>query len=96
MLWSIVVLRGEIFFSRQINLLYFLFFFRENQFNFQKKKTFRSLVDRKYAFEALKEAGAYLSTSERIILGLAPDAAHPKFRQLQKIVMTSAEDTGLL
>ena len=56
----------------------------------------RSLVDRKYAFEALKEAGAYLSTSERIILGLAPDAAHPKFRQLQKIVMTSAEDTGLL
>ena len=95
MLWSIVVLRGEIFFFRQINLLYFLFFFRENQFNFQKKP-FRSLVDRKYAFEALKEAGAYLSTSERIILGLAPDAAHPKFRQLQKIVMTSAEDTGLL
>ena len=58
--------------------------------------TSRSLVDRKYAFEALKEAGAYLTTSERIILGLAPDAAHPKFRQIQKIVMTSAEDTGLL
>ena len=56
----------------------------------------RSLVDRKYAFEALKEAGAYLTTSERIILGLAPDAANPKFRHLQKIVMTSAEDTGLL
>merc|ERR1712083_881023 len=56
----------------------------------------RSLVDRKYAFEALKEAEAYLSTSERIILGLAPDAAHPKFRQLQKIVMTSADDTGLI
>ena len=94
MLWSIVVLRGEIFFpSNQFVLLFY--FFRENQFNFQKK-TFRSLVDRKYAFEALKEAGAYLSTSERIILGLAPDAAHPKFRQLQKIVMTSAEDTGLL
>merc|ERR1712018_535411 len=56
----------------------------------------RSLTDRKYAFEALKEAGAFLTTSERIILGLAPDAAHPKFRQLQKLIMTSAEDTGLL
>ena len=55
----------------------------------------RSMIDRKYAFEALKEAGAYLTTSERIILGLAPDAAHPKFRQLQKLVMHSAEDTGL-
>ena len=41
-------------------------------------------------------AGAYLTTSERIILGLAPDAAHPKFRQLQKLIMTSADDTGLL
>ena len=55
----------------------------------------RSMIDRKYAFEALKEAGAYLTTSERIILGMAPDAAHPKFRGLQKLVMNMAEDTGL-
>ena len=96
MLWSIVVLRGEIFFSVKSICFTFYFFFVKINLIFKKKKTFRSLVDRKYAFEALKEAGAYLSTSERIILGLAPDAAHPKFRQLQKIVMTSAEDTGLL
>ena len=57
---------------------------------------FRSMTDRKFAFEALQEAGAYLTTSERIILGLAPDAAHPKFRQLQKLVMDSAADTGLV
>ena len=57
---------------------------------------FRSMTDRKFAFEALREAGAYLTTSERIILGLAPDAAHPKFRQLQKLVMDSAADTGLV
>jgi hypothetical protein len=56
----------------------------------------RSMTDRKFAFEALREAGAYLTTSERIILGLAPDAAHPKFRQLQKLVMDSAADTGLV
>ena len=54
------------------------------------------MTDRKFAFEALREAGAYLTTSERIILGLAPDAAHPKFRQLQKLVMDSAADTGLV
>ena len=54
------------------------------------------MTDRKFAFEALQEAGAYLTTSERIILGLAPDAAHPKFRQLQKLVMDSAADTGLV
>merc|ERR1712154_226435 len=56
----------------------------------------RSMTDRKFAFEALREAGAYLTTSERIILGLAPDAAHPKFRQLQKLVMDLGEDTGLV
>ena len=54
------------------------------------------MTDRKFALETLKEAGAFLTTSERIILGMAPDAAHPKFRQLQKIVMTSAADTGLV
>ncbi len=56
----------------------------------------RSLVDRKFAFETLKEAGAFLTTSERVVLGLAPDAADPNFKQLQKLIMHSAEDTGLL
>ena len=54
------------------------------------------MTDRKFAFEALREAGAYLTTSERIILGLAPAAAHTNFRQLQKLVMDSAADTGLV
>ena len=56
----------------------------------------RSMTERLYAFEALKEAGAFLTTSERVVLGLAPDAAHPKFRQLQKLVMDVGEDTGLI
>jgi hypothetical protein len=54
------------------------------------------MTDRKFAFEALKEAGAFLTTSERIILNLAPDAAHPKFRKLQKLVMDVGEDSGLI
>lgn len=56
----------------------------------------RSLTDRKFALERIRDVGAVLTTSERVILGLAPDAAHPKFRQLQKIVMEEAEDTGLV
>ena len=56
----------------------------------------RSLTDRKYALERLRDVGAFLTTSECVILGLAPDAAHPKFRQIQKLVMNSALDTGLL
>ena len=56
----------------------------------------RSLTDRKYAFERLRDVGAFLTTSECVILGLAPDAAHPKFRQIQKLVMNSALDTDLL
>ena len=56
----------------------------------------RSMTDRKFALDRLRDAGAILTTSEAVILGLCPDAAHPKFRQLQKIVMTSAQDTGLV
>merc|ERR1719431_1208714 len=56
----------------------------------------RSMTDRKFALERLKQVGAFLTTSERVILGLAADSSHPKFKGLQKLVMKSAPDTGLL
>merc|ERR1719289_838064 len=56
----------------------------------------RSMTDRKFALERLRQVGAFLTTSECVILGLAPDAAHPTFRGLQKLVMEQAMDTGLL
>ena len=43
----------------------------------------------------VSQVGAFLTTSECIILGLAPDAANPKFKGLQKLVMEPARDTGL-
>lgn len=55
----------------------------------------RSLVDRKYAFKLLRDCGAYLTTSESIILSLLRDAAHPKFKQIQQYIMDTAPDTGL-
>merc|ERR1711955_42612 len=54
----------------------------------------RSPTDRKFALERLRQVGAFLTTSECVILSLAPDASHPLFRGLQKLVMEQARDTG--
>ena len=40
--------------------------------------------------------GANMITTESVILGLAPDSAHPSFKQLQRLCMQSAADTGLV
>lgn len=49
-----------------------------------------------YALERMRDSGAFLTTSESVILGLAGGSAHPLFKQLQKIIWESAPDTGLL
>ncbi|GFO39600.1 isochorismatase domain-containing protein 2 [Plakobranchus ocellatus] len=56
----------------------------------------RSMVDRMFAYQRMKEVGAHLTTSESILLGLLKDASHPKFKQVQKFIMESAPDSGLL
>jgi len=56
----------------------------------------RSLVDRHFAFKQLDRAGAVLTTSECVILGLLGGSSHPKFREVQKLILHSAPDTGLL
>ncbi|XP_071445004.1 isochorismatase domain-containing protein 2-like [Hetaerina americana] len=55
----------------------------------------RTMTDRMYAFKAAKAAGAHMTTCERVILGLAGDSKHPKFKDLQKIVWEPCPDTGL-
>lgn len=44
----------------------------------------------------MEVAGAVLTTSECVILGLLGGADHPKFREAQKIIREPAPDTGLL
>ncbi len=56
----------------------------------------RSETDRLITLQKLRDMGAYLTTCETIILGLAADSKHPKFRDLQKLVMHAGPDTGLL
>ncbi|CAJ0955964.1 unnamed protein product, partial [Mesorhabditis belari] len=55
----------------------------------------RTQENRKYAFKQMKQAGAVLTTSECVILGLLGGADHPQFREVQKLIMESAPDTGL-
>ncbi|XP_067655459.1 isochorismatase domain-containing protein 2-like [Haliotis asinina] len=56
----------------------------------------RSMVDRMFAFDRMKDAGAFLTTSESMMLALTKDAASPKFKQVQKLIRDSAPDSGLL
>lgn len=56
----------------------------------------RTMVDRFFGFERMKASGAWLTTSESIILSLLGGSAHPKFKEVQKLIMESAPDSGLL
>ncbi|ETN74339.1 isochorismatase family protein [Necator americanus] len=58
--------------------------------------TARTFVDRKFGFKQLERVGAVLTTSECVILSLLKDAAHPKFKEVQKLIMTEPPNTGLL
>ncbi|XP_003382772.1 PREDICTED: isochorismatase domain-containing protein 2-like [Amphimedon queenslandica] len=56
----------------------------------------RSQVDRFFAFERMRQCGAFVSTSESVLFELLGDSKHPKFKQVQPLVKTSAPDSGLL
>jgi len=56
----------------------------------------RSQVDRMFALQRMQEAGAHLTTSESILLGLVRDASDPKFKQIQKLIMGVAPSSSLL
>lgn len=52
-------------------------------------------VDRVFAIERMRHAGAFITTSESAILSLISGADHPLFREVQKIVITPTPDSGL-
>ncbi|KAM4014979.1 isochorismatase domain-containing protein 2 isoform 2-T5 [Anomaloglossus baeobatrachus] len=56
----------------------------------------RSQVDRFVALSRVKQSGAFLTTSEGVILQLLQDSAHPKFKEVQKIIKDLAPDSGIL
>ena len=54
------------------------------------------MMFRMYAFDHIRQAGAFLTTFESIVLQLTRDANHPNFKQIQQLIKTSAADTGLI
>lgn len=56
----------------------------------------RSQVDRLLAFSRLKQSGAFVTTSEAVLLQLVRDSAHPRFREIQKVIRDIAPDSNLM
>lgn len=56
----------------------------------------RSQTDRFFALSRLKQSGAFLTTTEGVLLQLVQDAKHPNFKEIQKLLAHPSPDTGLL
>ncbi|KAF5916917.1 isochorismatase domain-containing protein 2 isoform X2 [Diceros bicornis minor] len=56
----------------------------------------RNQVERLLALARMRQSGAFLSTSEGLILQLMGDATHPRFKEIQEIIKQPVPDTGLL
>ncbi|XP_023117827.2 isochorismatase domain-containing protein 2 [Amphiprion ocellaris] len=56
----------------------------------------RSQTDRLFALSRLKQSGAFLTTTEAVLLQLVQDAKHPNFKEIQKLMLHPSPDTALL
>lgn len=56
----------------------------------------RSMTDRMYALDRIKDVGVFLTTGESMLLQLVGDAKHPKFKPIQKLIWDPSPDSGLL
>lgn len=56
----------------------------------------RSQTDRLFALSRLRQSGAFLTTTEAVLLQLVQDAKHPHFKEIQKLLVHPSPDTGLL
>ena len=56
----------------------------------------RSMTDRMIAFERIRQSGGFITTSESILFSLLKDAKNQKFREVQKLVLESAPEQGLV
>ncbi|XP_022109882.1 isochorismatase domain-containing protein 1-like isoform X2 [Acanthaster planci] len=55
----------------------------------------RSMMDRQFAYERLRQAGVIVTTSEAVIFQLLGESKHPKFKEVQALVKAVAPVSGL-
>ena len=48
------------------------------------------------SLQRLRAAGAFVTTSESTLFELLGDSKHPKFKEVQALIITSAPDSGLV
>eukprot|EP00056_Hartaetosiga_gracilis_P020466 m.19541 g.19541 ORF g.19541 m.19541 type:complete len:196 (+) comp8476_c0_seq1:155-742(+) len=56
----------------------------------------RNMVDRMFAIDKMRQAGADITTCESMLFQLMGDSKHPKFKQVQKLIMDISPDSQLL
>ena len=55
----------------------------------------RTETDRKMALERMRSMGAFVTTTEAVILAMVGDAAHPQFKAVQRIIKELTPSTNL-
>ncbi|EGD80844.1 isochorismatase domain-containing protein 1 [Salpingoeca rosetta] len=56
----------------------------------------RNMVDRMFAIERMRHAGAHITTCESILFQLMGDSRNQHFKEIQKLIMDLSPDSGLL
>jgi len=55
----------------------------------------RMHADRMFAFETIRQAGGFVTTSESVLFSLLGHSRHPNFREIQKLIIEPLPDQGM-
>eukprot|EP01135_Chromosphaera_perkinsii_P005186 Nk52_evm4s322 gene=Nk52_evmTU4s322 len=56
----------------------------------------RSMHDRKFALQRMRDAGCFMTTSESLIFMLMKDKNHPKFKEIMPLVKSISPDSQMM
>ena len=56
----------------------------------------RTQADRMFAFDRMRQSGAFITTHEAVLFELMQDATHPKFKEVSGLIRTLLPGSGLV